>query len=210
MLGYKYFKLELFGVKEHDYSGNFIVIEGADGAGTTTQSKRLSKELDCNWSCEPTREAIGEKVDEMISSDSYSPEAVALGFASDRMVHLEEKVIPWLKEGGTVVSDRYYHSSLVYQPIMGAEREWVEEINREAIVPDLTVILDVSAEIGMSRVDDRGHDGNIFEEMSFQEKVVKRYREFGEKENVVLIDASKPEDEVFRQVRAAVEDKLGF
>lgn len=197
-------------VKEQNLSGDFIVIEGADGAGTTTMSRRLAEELESEWTCEPTDKVTGEKVDEIISSDDYSPEATALAFASDRMVHLEERVLPWLEEGKTVISDRYYHSSLVYQPVMGADRSWVEDLNSEAIVPDLTIILDISAEIGMERVTDRGHDGNIFEQMSFQEEVVERYREFAEKGDVVIIDASKSEEEVFKEVRAAARDKLGF
>lgn len=197
-------------MRENDLSGTFIVVEGADGAGTTTISKRLTEALDAYRTFEPTDGRIGEKVDEIISSDEYSPEATALAFASDRMTHLEERVIPRLENGETVVSDRYYHSSLVYQPVMGADREWVEEVNREAIRPDLTVILDVSAEIGMDRVNDRGHDGNIFEEMSFQEEVVERYRRFADREEVVIVDASESVEKVFDEVRAAVREKLGF
>lgn len=208
--GYKYFRPEISIVKEHNYPGSFIVVEGADGAGTTTISERLAEEIEAQWTFEPTDKKIGEKVDEIISSDNHSPAATALSFASDRMVHLEERVIPWLENGDKVVSDRYYHSSLVYQPVMGADREWVESINREALKPDLTIILDVSAEIGMSRVENRGHDGNIFEELDFQEEVVERYRRFADEESVVVIDASKSEDEVFSEVRAAVRQKLGF
>ncbi|MFQ3275637.1 MAG: dTMP kinase [Candidatus Nanohaloarchaea archaeon] len=197
-------------MKENDFPGTFIVIEGADGAGTTTQSERLAEEIGAELTFEPTDMSIGRKVDEMISSNDNSPETVALGFAADRMVHLEERVIPWLEEGKTVISDRYAHSSLVYQPIMGADRGWVEELNKEALKPDLTVILDISAEVGMSRVEERGHDGNIFEEMSFQQKVVKRYRELKDRENVAVVDAAGSKDEVFRSVKTAVEDKLDF
>lgn len=197
-------------MKQQNYSGNFIVIEGADGAGTTTMSKKLAEELEARWTCEPTDKTIGEKVDEIISSDDYSPEATALAFASDRIVHLEERVIPWLKNGETVVSDRYYHSSLIYQPIMGADEDWVKNINEEVLVPDLTIILDISADIGMERIGDRGHDGNVFEQLDFQEKVVKKYRDFDEREKVVIVDASRSKKEVFQDVLEAVQQKLGF
>jgi dTMP kinase len=196
-------------VKEQEFEGTFIVIEGADGAGTTTQSKKLAEKLDAEWTFEPTDNRIGVKVDEMISGNDHSPETVALGFAADRMVHLEEEIVPRLKQGETVVSDRYYHSSLVYQPVMGASREWVEKMNKEALKPDLTVILDVSAEVGMERVNDRGKDGNIFEELSFQEEVVKRYREL-EDESTIIVDASKPKEEVFQEIKTHVEDRLDF
>lgn len=196
-------------MKEQEFEGTFIVIEGADGAGTTTQSKKLAEKLDAEWTFEPTDDRIGVKVDEMISGNDHSPETIALGFAADRMVHLEEEIVPRLKKGETVVSDRYYHSSLVYQPVMGANREWVEKMNKEALKPDLTVILDVSAEVGMERVNDRGQDGNIFEELSFQEKVVKRYREL-EDESTIIVDASKPKEEVFQEIKTHVEDRLDF
>lgn len=197
-------------MKENEFPGTFIVIEGADGAGTTTQSEKLAEYLNAELTFEPTDKEIGGKVDEMISTDDHSPETVALGFAADRMVHLEERVIPWLEEGRTVVSDRYTHSSLAYQPVMGAEKDWIESLNREILKPDLTVILDISAEVGMKRVEERGHDGNIFEQADFQQKVVKRYREMVEQEDVVLIDGSKSKEEVFRQVKKAVEEKLDF
>ncbi|PSG98789.1 MAG: dTMP kinase [Nanohaloarchaea archaeon SW_7_43_1] len=198
---------ENLGVKERDYPGTFIVVEGADGAGTTTQSKKLAEKLEAEWTFEPTDKRIGVKVDEMISSEDHSPETVALGFAADRMAHLEDRVIPWLKEGKTVVSDRYYHSSLVYQPVMGADREWIDGLNKETLKPDLTFILDISAEIGMERVDERGRDGNIFEDLSFQEKVVKRYRRL-ENESTILVDASNSEEEVFKEINSRVEQNI--
>lgn len=193
-------------MKKGDYPGTFIVVEGADGAGTTTQSEKLAEELDAYWTYEPSGNKIGEKVDELISSEEYSPETVALGFAADRMVHLDEEVIPRLENGETVVCDRYYHSSLVYQPVLGADFEWVKKLNREALKPDFTVMLDVSAETGMDRVDSRGHDGNIFESLDFQEKVVIKYRELKNKleEEIAVVDASQSREKVFSEILDSV------
>jgi len=185
------------------YDGTFIVIEGADGAGTTTQSERLADELGAFWTKEPADNRIGEKVDAMISQDEYSPEAIALGFAADRMVHLEEEVVPRLADGETVVCDRYYHSSLVYQPVLGADRDWVKELNRAAIRPDLTIVLDVAAEEGMDRVTSRGPDDTIFEELSFQQKVVLGYRELVDEleERIEIVDASMSIDAVYGRIK---------
>jgi dTMP kinase len=196
-------------VRQKDYPGTFIVVEGADGAGTTTQSKKLAEELGAYWTYEPAGNNVGEKVDEMISSDDYSPQAIALAFAADRMVHLEEEVVPRLENGDTVVCDRYYHSSLVYQPVLGADFDWVRELNREALIPDKTVVLDVSADVGMSRVDERGPDGNIFENLSFQEKVVVRYRELESRldEDVSVVDATGTREEVFSSLLDIVPDR---
>ncbi len=194
-------------MRSQRYDGTFIVIEGADGAGTTTQSERLADEIGAFWTKEPADNLIGEKVDAMISEGRYSPEAIALGFAADRMVHLEEEVIPRLKDGETVVCDRYYHSSLVYQPVLGADRDWVRELNRAAIRPDLSIILDVAAEEGMDRVTSRGPDDNIFEELSFQQKVVLGYRELAEglEERTEIIDASRSIDAVYSSVKGVYD-----
>lgn len=202
-------------MRENDFPGTLIVIEGADGSGTTTQSRLLSEEIGARRTAEhgERREGehlIGEKVEEMITEGGYSPEAIALGFAADRMVHLEERLIPLLKKGETVVCDRYYHSSLVYQPALGAEEEWVREINREAVQPDITVVLDVAAETGMERIDSRGADDNIFEDLSFQQEVVQRYRRLPEKldEEIVPVDASYSIDKVAAEVRDAVRENV--
>ncbi|MBC5793553.1 MAG: dTMP kinase [Nanohaloarchaea archaeon] len=197
-------------MKERELPGKFIVVEGADGAGTTTMSKKLAEEVDAYWTREPAENSIGQKVDEMISGDKHSAEAISLAFAADRMIHLEEEVIPRLEKGKTVVSDRYYHSSLVYQPAMGVDFEWKKQLNREAIKPDLTVLIDVEAETGMARVEERGKDGNIFEEMDFQQEVVMRYRQLPEKleEQIVKVDGSKGIQEVAQRVKNAVRGHI--
>ncbi|MFB6158940.1 MAG: dTMP kinase [Candidatus Nanohalobium sp.] len=194
-------------MKKNSYPGTFIVVEGPDGAGTTTQSKKLAEKLDAYWTCEPADNSIGKKVDEMISGKDYSPEAVVLAFAADRKVHLEEEVIPRLEEGETVICDRYYHSSLVYQPVLGADYSWVKKLNRDAVRPDKTFILDVKAETGMERVNKRGHDGNIFENLSFQQKAVLKYRGLDEKldEDIELVDASEPKKKVFEKINSVLK-----
>jgi len=200
----------------NNYKGTFIVIEGGDGAGTTTQSKKLADKLDAYWTAEhgarrPTGGPVGRKVEEMISSDSYSPEAVALGFATDRMVHLEEDVIPRLENGEIVVSDRYMYSSIVYQSLMGANQEWIEKINVNALKPDLAIFLDVDADIAMDRVNSRGEDGNIFEDLGFQEKVVLKYRQIAAKNReCVVIDSSKPIEAVFDDIMSEIASTLSF
>jgi len=216
-------------VKNHDYPGILIVVEGADGAGTTTQSEKLAEEFDAEWTAEPTSGLVGQKIQEMIRSDDYSAEAIALNFAADRMIHLEEEVIPFLKQGKTVVMDRYYHSSLAYQPALGADYSWVKELNRDALMPDLTLVIDVEPEEALSRIEDREfgkintdieeEDGQtslvsngtdvIFENLDFEQEVIKRYRDLESRldEEVVLIDGSVSIEEVFDQVLSAVESE---
>lgn len=194
-------------MRDGDYTGTFIVIEGADGAGTTTISKKLAEELDAHYTFEQTDNPIGSKVDEMISGEEHSAAAIALAFAADRMVHLEEEIIPRLENGETVVCDRYYHSSLVYQSTMGLEHDWIKELNKEALRPDLTIVIDISAEIGMERVDSRGPDGNIFEQLDFQQEVVVKYRQLENRldGNVKYIDGSNSIQDVFEAAMLQID-----
>lgn len=201
-------------MKENQFPGTFIVIEGADGSGASTQAEKLAEELGGYLTAEHGarrhgEEKIGDKVEEMISEGGYRGETVALGFAADRMVHLEEVVIPKLKNGETVISDRYYHSSLVYQPIEGADFEWVNKINKNAIKPDLTLVMDLSADEAMSRIDKRGPDGNVYEDLDFQEKVTVEYRQLKDKldEQIVMIDASKSIEEVSKSVKQTITQR---
>ncbi len=197
-------------MREHDFPGKFIVIEGADGAGTTTQSKKLVEELDAYYTFEPTEGLVGRKVDEMISSGDYSADAISLAFAADRLAHLEEEVIPKLESGETVVCDRYYHSSLVYQPALGSDFEWVKKLNRHALTPDLTVILDISADEGLSRVEKRGSDGNIFENLDFQSEVIERYRRLPDRldEEIHVVSGSDSIEDVFSRVLGVVRPEI--
>lgn len=204
-------------MQPHNNPGHLIAIEGADGSGTTTMSKKLAEELEAHWTREPTGTEVGRKVDEIISEEGYSPDTIALGFAFDRKLHLEEEVMPELEKGGTVVTDRYYHSSLVYQPLLGETRgeverlkERLEILNQETIKPDLTIILDITPEEGEKRTKSRegGKDENIFENLSFQQKVIKSYRELPERldENIQIVDANKSKEEVFSQIMEIVEE----
>ncbi len=221
-------------MKEHDYPGTLIAVEGADGAGTTTQSKKLADEMGAEWTAEPTSGPVGEKIQEMIRSDDYSAEAIALNFAADRMLHLEQEVIPLLKQGKTVVTDRYYHSSLTYQPALGADFEWVRELNKDALKPDLTIVVDVEPEEALSRIEGREfgkinseiEDENsqtslrsasegtdvIFENLSFEQEVIQRYRDLEARldEDIEAVDGSDSIEQVFDQISSAVQDRNLF
>ncbi|MFB6180466.1 MAG: dTMP kinase [Candidatus Nanohalobium sp.] len=211
-------------MKENDFPGTLIVVEGPDGSGTTTQAEKLADELEGVYTAEPTGGLVGEKVEEMISTGGYSPEAISLAFASDRMLHLEEEVIELLKEGEVVIMDRYYHSSLVYQPALGADYGWVQDLNKDAVKPDITFVLDVSSREALKRIEDRENDiaesaveegrdqaslsqfdsgQNIFENLSFQEEVITRYRRLPERldEEIILIDSSRHIEKVFQEVK---------
>lgn len=222
-------------MEDRDLPGKFIVVEGPDGSGTTTQAEKLAEELDAYYTAEPTSGKAGEKVQQMITSENYSAEAIALMFAADRMAHLEDDIIPRLEDGETVVCDRYYHSSLVYQPALGADYDWVQELNESALRPDLTFVLDISSKKALDRVNRRENevtedtvpgydesqaslgyfvkendDDNIFENLSFQEKVVMGYSKLPERleEKVVLVDSEQEVADVFEDILGLVRSEL--
>ncbi|MFP4045945.1 MAG: dTMP kinase [Candidatus Aenigmatarchaeota archaeon] len=204
----------------NNYDGKFIVIEGPDGSGTTTQ-----RDLICEWmedegydvvsTHEPVKEEgrIGKIIDEKLIRDEhdYSPQAIGLAFAADRKIHVEDRIIPALEEGKHVISDRYYHSSLTYQPAHGVDEEWVKEINKYAINPDLTVILDVPVEESMRRLKERdGESSVIFETTEFQEKLRQRYRDLEKElnENVCVIDGDRSIEEVNEEIKDLVREVI--
>jgi dTMP kinase len=141
--------------------GRFIVLEGLDGAGTTTQGALLAARLiehglPVELTKEPTDGPIGRIARAFTDGDLHlEPETVALTFAGDRIEHTVE--IRGLLDAGTwVVSDRYVASSLAYQTSQGLPFEWVRTLNSRAMEPDATVFVDTSVAACVARLAARG------------------------------------------------------
>jgi dTMP kinase len=180
---------------ETSHAGTFIVIEGIDGAGTTTHSRLLAKSLktsECEvvLTCEPTNGPVGGLIRQILQrrlfvADATGPRAfawstLALLFAADRLDHLDSVVLPALADGSIVVSDRYDLSSLAYQsataPSGPGVVPWIRSLNARAIRPDLTVVLDVPAEVAAERRRGRGGVEEVFENQALQDKLVSIYQ----------------------------------
>lgn len=175
-------------------SGTFIVVEGIDGAGTTTHSKLLAKTLktptrDVVLTNEPTNGPVGGLIRQILQrrlfvADATGPRGfawstLALLFAADRLDHLQSVVIPALADGSVVVSDRYYLSSFAYQSATApAEPDvlpWIRSLNARAIRPDLTIVLDVPAEVAAERRRNRGGVEEVFENRPLQDRLAAVY-----------------------------------
>ncbi|MBX3126976.1 MAG: dTMP kinase [Polyangiaceae bacterium] len=175
-------------------SGLFVVVEGIDGAGTTTHSKRLVKTLaragyDARLTCEPSSGPIGSLIRQVLShrvivAGDSGPRGLgwstmALLFAADRLDHLDSFVLPALADGALVVSDRYDLSSLAYQSVTappGVEpMGWIRELNVRAARPDLTLVLDVSPELAAERRKSRGGAEELFEKADVQARLAAVY-----------------------------------
>lgn len=208
----------------------FIVIEGLDGAGTTTQALLLVQRLrgagqPAHMSREPSEGPIGMLIRQMLSRRIVTPrgdddyetigrETLALLFAADRLDHISSKVQPSLDRGEVAVSDRYYHSSLAYQGDVDdsdeLDLEWVRTVNARAMTPDLTVFLEAPAELCMQRMSERAHR-DIFETEEKLKRLEKRYAEViaaleEAGERIVTLDASRSAEslssEIFEEVAA--------
>lgn len=197
--------------------GLFIAIEGGEGAGKSTHSKRLAEYLESlGHEVMLTREPGGTPTAEKIRNILLDPditdmpdETEALLFAAARADHAINKMRPAIERGVIVICDRYIDSSVAYQGIargLGADKirdlsEWATE----QLLPDFTIYLDVPAEAGEQRMD--GIDRMEIQSREFHFAVHQAFRDIAAsspRPNVV-IDATAPKDDVAAAVRAAVE-----
>jgi dTMP kinase len=206
--------------------GRFITLEGGEGAGKSTQQRRLVGWLESlGVMAVPTREPGGSPLAEEIralllsaSAERLGPVAEALLFAAARSDHLERTVRPALARGDWVVCDRFADSTRAYQGAAGGlDAAIVDELERIAVGetrPDLTLILDVAPEIGLARAGVRRGAGEVDrferEALAFHQTLRAAYRAIARAEpgRCVLIDAMAGEDAVAAAIRAAVDERL--
>lgn len=195
------------------------MIEGLDGAGTTTQVRRLVEHLNsrgqrAHATREPSDGPVGKLIREMltgghaITGQAISQSTFGLLFAADRLDHLQREVEPKLLAGNWVVSDRWYHSSLAYQGT-GADRDWITMLNARARRPDITVFLRVRPEVAAERRMAAGRTQELFEDLEMQREVDAGYRATidelsAQGEKIITIDGEQSEDDVFVEVVRSV------
>lgn len=190
----------------------FIVFEGLDGAGTTTQSAELVRRIQANGSscdhdCEPTGGILGTQIRRVLrGAESLHPCTLALLFAADRHEHLyapDTGIIDRLEAGHTVVSDRYVYSSLAYQGV-ACGSEFVERANARYPHPQLLFFLEVPVSVCLERISGRG-PVELYEKEHFLSKVAERYAEVierAERDGVAVhrLDGTRPADSIAEEV----------
>jgi dTMP kinase len=187
--------------------GAFICIEGLDGCGKTTQAKLLTKKLgkshNAVYTAEPSRGNIGTYIRKrcLYSEKRLSTLVEALLFAADRVEHVENEVLPALREGRLVISDRYVYSSLAYQGAAGLSLEWIEKVNEHALKPDLAIFIDVDPKTVMQRLKPKL---SVMENMETQQRVRDIYLKFVAKGELVRIDGNRAKAEVAEALSAMV------
>ncbi len=201
--------------------GRFIVLEGLDGAGTTTQARLLGERLRAagravHVTAEPSGGPVGALIRQVLTrrvaggAGGFDPAALALLFAADRRDHLAVEIAPKLAAGVDVISDRYALSSLAYQGAALGDMAWVAALNREATAPSATVFLRVRPAVALRRRRAASLDREIYEVDAFQRRVARSYRAALARlraagERVVELDGERPVGEVADAVFAAVQ-----
>ncbi len=206
--------------------GRFLVLEGLDGAGTTTQSRLLAGRLRragrrVHLTAEPSGGPVGALLRQVLSGrvgggggEGFDSSALALLFAADRLDHHAAEIAPRLAEGTDVVSDRYTLSSLAYQSLTTGDAAWVERLNARAPAPDLTLFLRVRPAVAGRRRFAESGSRELYEVPAFQRRVARAYERSLELlrrrgERVVVVGGEGAVEAVAEAVLAAVAPFAG-
>jgi dTMP kinase len=192
--------------------GKHVAFEGIDGAGKTSISSKVfirlrEERVPCYYTYEPTNSRIGSYIRLHLSKGrSLPPSFEALLYAADRVQHYYGEIRDYINRGYLVISDRYVYSSVAYQGAASGDVNWVSELNKTVPAPDLAIYLRISPRLALLRKSRKRR--TVYEHESFLRKVVKIYDDLANKNLLVVVDASRPFDEVFEESYGLVKNFL--
>ncbi len=209
-------------MEKNNYSGKFIIFEGLDGSGQSTQAAKLVEDLnktpkkfelgrpEAHLTKEPTNNLIGGLIRGQLTGDwKTRPECLQLLFAADRAHHLEKEVIPILEKGGVVVSDRYFFSTIAYGSLEIPDWQWLKDINKHFLLPDISFFLKVSPTTCIKRIKGNRFEMELFEKEEALARVWQGYERLAKEfENIYLIDGEREIDEIFNDIKKIIHEKL--
>lgn len=203
----------------------FITLEGGEGSGKSTALRLIIAKLEKEGkqvvlTREPGGTPIAEQIRNVIldkGNTAMDPRTEALLYAASRRQHIVEKILPSLKEGKIVISDRYLDSSLAYQGgARGLGIDTILEVNQyatEGLLPDLTLLFDLAPEVGLERIganENREVNRLDVEKITFHEKVRASFLELARRypDRILILDASLPPEQLAEKAYEAIEKKL--
>ena len=208
--------------------GRFLVLEGIDGCGKTTQLRQLAEWLPdsglmpegatLHLTREPGGTPLGRALRELLlhppDEAAPCPEAELLMYAADRAQHVQRRIRPALERGDWVLSDRFSGSTLAYQGDgRGLDRALILDLERIAtngLMPDVTLWLDLPLEASMTRREERAEDRIEAEGQAFLSRVATGFQVLAAERNWVVIPADQRPEQVHKAIRRALEGHVAF
>lgn len=203
--------------------GKFIVFEGIDGSGKSTQIGLLKEALKkrgipCRATLEPTFGMVGSVLHDILSGKVLAdPKVTASLFVADRLDHIlnqTDGVLKSIESGETVICDRYYFSSYAYQSVE-VPRDWVISANRmaaETLRPDATIFIDISADTAMDRISKNRENTELYETKerlsAVREGYFSAFEMMKNEEKVFVVDGNRSIDEIAEEIQKIVFDKI--
>lgn len=196
----------------------FIVLEGTDGSGTSTQAKMLARSLQKKGlsvfsTAEPSENFLGKNLRLALQGEKkLSPKAFQLLFFADREEHLQNEIFPALKRGEIVICERYNWSSLAYGQAEGVDQNFLEDLAQSFPEPDYTLFMNIPAEKSLERVLKRGEKIEYFENTSILSTVRSIMIDLAEgcrfTKRATILDATETPDEIFARIEMVLTPLL--
>jgi dTMP kinase len=194
--------------------GKLVSIEGIDGCGKTTHARLLAEWLRAHGyrvvvTDEPTDGTIGRIIKRALRGEiKLQVTTEALLFAADRIQHIAELIRPALKAGKIVITERYFYSSLAYQSARGLSMAWLESINRAALKPNLSILIDLPAEAALQRIKRSRRLDKFERDIKLQRLVRSNYLRIARLRGLKIVNGARNRDEVQADVRKIVSTTL--
>lgn len=204
-------------MRKNNTPGFLITFCGLDGCGKTTMMNRLIAEIEKDYNVFVTKQPTNAVRNSEIfrtymdspDHDAFDYRSLSLLAASDRLQHVNKVIQPELEKGKIVLSDRYFYSCLSNLRARGfTEDQWIYEISKSVIQPDIAFFFDVPVEEAIIRVRNRPEEKDRYIDVDLQYKLRNEYMEICKANNGILISTLEPKDACYEIVRSAVKEIL--